>query len=136
MTTAENGGVIVAPGLSTPGVPEAVVAASPDALVGVDAAGTAVLTNPAVETLFGYAPADLLGQPVELLLPAVLGSTHVAHRHAYGAHPPPPASGGGSARATSGWPGSGGGRPPSSCPSGAPPPWSGEPSPVWRRRPR
>jgi PAS domain S-box-containing protein len=87
MTTADHSGVTVAPGLSTPGVPEAVVSASPDAIVGINAAGTIVMTNPAVETLFGYAPGDLLGQPVELLLPAALGATHVSHRQAYGTHP-------------------------------------------------
>ena len=87
MTTAEQGAVTVAHGISTPGVPEAVVAASPDAVVGVDGEGTIVMTNPAVETLFGYAPADLLGQPVEVLLPDALGPTHVGHRQAYAAHP-------------------------------------------------
>ena len=87
MTTAEQGAVTVAPGLSTPGVPEAVVAASPDAVVGVNADGTVVMTNPAVETLFGYTPNELLGQPVELLLPEALGPVHVGHRRAYAGHP-------------------------------------------------
>ena len=87
MTSAEHGGVTVAPGLATPGVPEAVVAASPDAIVGVNVGGAIVMTNPAVEKPFGYAPRELLGQPVELLLPEALGPAHVAHRRDYAAHP-------------------------------------------------
>jgi PAS domain S-box-containing protein len=41
-----------------------------DAVVVADASGTIIETNPAVETVFGYASAELLGQNVSLLMPA------------------------------------------------------------------
>jgi diguanylate cyclase (GGDEF)-like protein/PAS domain S-box-containing protein len=43
---------------------------SPDALVIVDAAGVIALVNRNTEWMFGYAPGELLGQPVQVLLPA------------------------------------------------------------------
>jgi PAS domain S-box-containing protein len=51
----------------------------------VDHAGRIVLANPALAAMFGYSAEELSGQPVELLLPAHLRETHVAHRAAYAA---------------------------------------------------
>src|SRR5215212_6367024 len=42
---------------------------APDAIVIVDAAGQIVIANHQAEQLFGYAGNELLGQPVDLLLP-------------------------------------------------------------------
>jgi PAS domain S-box-containing protein len=60
---------------------------APDAMVIVDAAGAIVHANSPVETVLGYAPAELLGQPVELLLPDRLRARHPAHRAAYMGEP-------------------------------------------------
>jgi PAS domain S-box-containing protein len=69
------------------GAADALLAASPDAVVVVDCRGVVVLTNPAVDLLFGYAPGELLGQPVEVLLPVGLRAGHVAQRDVYVMHP-------------------------------------------------
>ena len=50
-----------------------VCASSLDALVMIDGGGRAILWNPAAERMFGYAAAEMLGQPVhDLLVPAGL----------------------------------------------------------------
>jgi PAS domain S-box-containing protein len=61
--------------------------AAPDALVIVGPDGRMVLVNARAESLFGYPRQDLLGQPIELLLPERLREGHVAHRTDYVAHP-------------------------------------------------
>ena len=61
----------------------AMVEAAPDALVMVDASGIIELVNKQAETLFGYKRSDLLGKPVETLLPDRLGAAHSAHRNHY-----------------------------------------------------
>jgi PAS domain S-box-containing protein len=60
---------------------------APDAAVIVDSAGMIVLVNAQTEELFGYARDELLGKPVERLLPESLGDRDVAHRTGYLAHP-------------------------------------------------
>ena len=57
--------------------------AAPDGLLLVDASGHIALVNNRLEEMFGYDRADLLGQPVEVLLPAAFRQVHVAHRHRY-----------------------------------------------------
>lgn len=61
--------------------------AVPDALVIADAAGRIVLVNTQTEVLFGYRRDELLGQPIEMLVPARLRVAHVAQRDAYIAAP-------------------------------------------------
>ncbi|HTQ89577.1 MAG TPA: PAS domain S-box protein, partial [Streptosporangiaceae bacterium] len=56
---------------------------SPDAIVVVDVQGRLVWGNRQAEQLFGYGRAELLGQPVELLLPAGAQKAHLAHRAVY-----------------------------------------------------
>lgn len=68
---------------------EDVVDSVPDALVLVDGAGTIVDVNARVETLFGYRRAELIGQSVEVLLPARFRDSHRRHRGEY-AHSPSP----------------------------------------------
>ena len=57
---------------------------TPDAVVVVDDTGTIVYANRLIEQVFGYAPDSLIGQSVELLLPAHGRSEHRQHRQAYG----------------------------------------------------
>lgn len=61
----------------------AFLAAVPDAVVLVDAAGRIVKVNRQACALFGYGEADLLGRPVEVLLPESLRDRHVEHRDRY-----------------------------------------------------
>jgi PAS domain S-box-containing protein len=60
---------------------------SPDALVVINRAGILVQANEQAAALFGYHLPDLLGQPLELLLPERLRAAHVAHRAHYFAAP-------------------------------------------------
>jgi PAS domain S-box-containing protein len=61
--------------------------AAPDAIVIVDRAGNIVLVNALTESMFGYPRTELLGQPVEMLLPDQLRERHTAHRHGFTAAP-------------------------------------------------
>ncbi len=63
--------------------------AAPDAILVVERAGRIVLANGAAEALFGYPRAELVGAPVEMLLPEALRARHEAHRAAYGDAPRP-----------------------------------------------
>ncbi len=68
---------------------QALLEAAPDAIVVVDAAGKIVLVNSQTERLFGYTSAELLGQPVEILIPPGQQQTHTAHVHNYSERPRP-----------------------------------------------
>ena len=57
--------------------------AAPDAMVIVNSKGEIVLINAQAEQLFGYSREELLGQPVELLVPERLRSQHREHRVRY-----------------------------------------------------
>ncbi|MGW7133915.1 PAS domain S-box protein [Streptomyces bobili] len=59
--------------------------AAPDAMVIVDDAGRIRLVNAQTEMLFGYRREELLGQPVELLIPGRFHAQHAQHREAYAA---------------------------------------------------
>src|SRR4051794_1762237 len=52
--------------------------AAPDAIIEVDREGRIVLLNRATEKLFGYPREDLLGIPIERLLPEALREKHIA----------------------------------------------------------
>lgn len=60
---------------------------APDAMVIVNAQGEIILVNSQTEHLFGYHREELLGQPVEVLVPARLQAQHPAHRIRYFAEP-------------------------------------------------
>jgi PAS domain S-box-containing protein len=60
---------------------------APDAMVIVDEQATIALVNARAEELFGYAREDLIGQPVEMLLPRGLRKRHEAHRNEFLADP-------------------------------------------------
>ncbi|MDE3136524.1 MAG: PAS domain S-box protein [Acidobacteriota bacterium] len=65
----------------------ALVESAPDAVIIVDAEGKISLINRQTEKLFGYSREELLGQPVEMLVPAAHRAEHVNHRTAYAKHP-------------------------------------------------
>ena len=59
------------------------VESSPNALVMVNQAGEIIFINSRVEELFGYSRETLIGQPVEMLIPARFRDNHAAYRTAY-----------------------------------------------------
>jgi PAS domain S-box-containing protein len=61
--------------------------AAPDAIMQVDAEGRIILLNRVTEDMFGYARDELLGQPVELLIPQELHARHAEHRVNYRQNP-------------------------------------------------
>jgi PAS domain S-box-containing protein len=61
--------------------------AAPDAVVIVNRQGTIVLVNAQTETLFGYSRQELLGQPVEKLVPKRFRDRHLNHRTGFFAAP-------------------------------------------------
>jgi PAS domain S-box-containing protein len=61
--------------------------AAPDAIVVVDPTGRIWLANAACEQLFGYADAELVGQPVEALVPRRFRNAHDGDRVGYFADP-------------------------------------------------
>jgi PAS domain S-box-containing protein len=63
------------------------VEAVPDALVGVDRGGVIRYINRRAQSLFGYERDDLVGQPIETLVPDSVRPGHPAHREAYFAGP-------------------------------------------------
>jgi len=60
---------------------------APDAILSFSADGCIRIVNRKAEELFGYARAELLGQPVELLLPERIRATHQQHRTLYAGNP-------------------------------------------------
>ncbi|HEY5247214.1 MAG TPA: PAS domain S-box protein [Dermatophilaceae bacterium] len=63
------------------------LAAVPDALIGVDLDGRIRFVNERAALLFGYDPDDLFDQPVEVLLPESLRAVHGVHRSKYNETP-------------------------------------------------
>lgn len=65
----------------------AAVDSAPSGLLVVDAAGRIVLVNREIERLFGYTREELIGQPVEYLVPVRFRSPHPGFRSAFFAAP-------------------------------------------------
>ena len=63
--------------------------AAPDAVVCADTDGQIVLVNAQTERLFGYRRDELIGQPVEILVPDATKASHPAFRAGYVAEPQP-----------------------------------------------
>jgi PAS domain S-box-containing protein len=64
----------------------ALLESAPDAMVIVDGAGTIRLVNAQTEALFGYPREELLGCPVEILVPGRFRADHPVHRRGYAAN--------------------------------------------------
>ena len=55
----------------------------PDAVIAADISGTIVLVNRQTEELFGYQRSEILGQPIEILIPERFRARHVGQRNQY-----------------------------------------------------
>jgi hypothetical protein len=71
----------------------ALLEAAPDAMVCVDRSGRIALANVQAERLFGYDRDELVGSPIEQLVPDSARGVHGAHREHYFADPRPRAMG-------------------------------------------
>jgi PAS domain S-box-containing protein len=58
-----------------------------EGIVGTDESGRVVFVNARAEAMFGYDAMELIGQPVEILLPESLREIHARHRLEYVAEP-------------------------------------------------
>ncbi len=63
--------------------------AAPDAMVCVDRDGQIAIVNAQAERLFGYRRDELIGRPVEILVPDGVREMHPGHRAGYAADPRP-----------------------------------------------
>lgn len=57
--------------------------AAPDAMIIIDASGAIRFANRRVSSVFGYDYEEIIGRPVELLVPECFHARHVAHRQQY-----------------------------------------------------
>jgi len=57
--------------------------AAPDAMIIIDELGSIRFVNRQFCALFGYEHDEVIGQPVEQLLPERFRARHVGHRHEY-----------------------------------------------------
>ena len=73
--------------LSSPAVLAELLDSAPDAIVAVARDGRILLVNAQTEKLFGYPREELVGEPVEKLIPERFHATHAAHRGKYHADP-------------------------------------------------
>ncbi|HVS76935.1 MAG TPA: PAS domain-containing sensor histidine kinase, partial [Steroidobacteraceae bacterium] len=60
-----------------------VLESAPDAVVIVDAAGTVLFASRQLTQLAGYLPEEVVGKPMELLMPERFRKNHLAHRSSY-----------------------------------------------------
>jgi PAS domain S-box-containing protein len=68
---------------------------APDGIVGISPSGEIVLVNQQAEALFGYAREEMIGELVEMLVPARYRDAHPGHRDGYFGAPRPRAMGAG-----------------------------------------
>src|SRR5665811_1097334 len=66
---------------------ESLLEAVPDALVGMDQAGVIRFVNHQTESLFGYDRTDMVGQPIQTLVPEYLWEVYSERREEYFADP-------------------------------------------------
>jgi len=65
----------------------ALIEAVSEGVIVVDAAGRLVMVNAKTEEMFGYGRGELLGQPLEVLVPSRHRESHVQHRRDFVAEP-------------------------------------------------
>ena len=60
-----------------------IINSAPDGFLVTDEHGVIMLANPKIEEIFGYQAEELVGQPVEILVPQSVRSGHHKHRDSY-----------------------------------------------------
>ena len=65
----------------------ALLESAAQAILAINVEGRLVLANPMVERMFGYSQNELIGQPLELLLPKDSRRRHQDHQTAFFANP-------------------------------------------------
>src|SRR5512140_3854409 len=65
----------------------AILDSSPNPVLATDAAGRITYLNAKVEAAFGYSRDELLGQPIEVLVPMDAAARHAKRRAGFHAHP-------------------------------------------------
>jgi PAS domain S-box-containing protein len=75
------------PGVETSSLFETVFECLPEAVLITDQTGSIVRANAQTELLFGYNRQDLIGQPVDILIPERFRSLHSKHHSDYAAQP-------------------------------------------------
>ncbi len=68
---------------------ELLISSNPNGMLVVDPDGLIEMTNPALESLFGYGPGELIGMPVESLVPEAARGRHQELRARYLGDPVP-----------------------------------------------
>ena len=76
----------IAPGVGS-GIFRDIVEAAPNAIVLVESHGKIVLVNAQTEKLFGYPRRELIGKPIEILVPERFRAAHPAYRTGFFAQP-------------------------------------------------
>ncbi len=66
---------------------QSVMEVAPEAIIMSDADGRIVMANARTEKLFGYTRQELIGKPIEILVPTDLRAAHVKNRSSYGHKP-------------------------------------------------
>jgi PAS domain S-box-containing protein len=61
--------------------------AAAQAILIVDRNGRLIMTNPSTEKMLGYSEAELIGQPIEILVPDAVREKHINYRDGYFSHP-------------------------------------------------
>jgi PAS domain S-box-containing protein len=60
-----------------------IIETAPDGMLVIDERGTIMLANPQAESIFGYAPGELVGASTERLLPEAMRNEHAALRQEF-----------------------------------------------------
>ena len=72
------------PGTAQPAIePHQILEASPNPIIGVDRTATITYANAQVEAVFGYTPEELIGLPLETLIPERARERHQSHRERF-----------------------------------------------------
>ncbi|WP_035851742.1 response regulator [Deefgea rivuli] len=60
-----------------------IIESAPDGMLVIDEAGQIILANPQLEAMFGFEPGQLVGNPIEILVPDMVRGRHKALRDQY-----------------------------------------------------